>query len=182
MRTIIYAINVSLDGFIEAQDGDIGWGEPSEDLHRYFNDLELEVDVHLYGRRMYEVMSYWKTAAATTDVEAEYAQRWNQVPNVVFSRTLQQVSPPDRLVKDNLAAEIQRLKDQPGKALLVGGAELAGTLLQLDLVDEVRLVVHPVLLGGGKPMFPNANHRLRLQLMETRSFAGGVVLLRYQRV
>jgi dihydrofolate reductase len=184
MRKIIYAINVSLDGFIEDKDGNIDWSEPSEELHRYFNDLELEVDVHLYGRRMYEVMSYWKTADSNTsapEFETEYARRWKQVANVVFSRTLEGVGEPDRLVRDHVAEEVRRLKAQPGKAMVVGGAGLAASLFESDLIDEVRLAVHPVLLGGGKPMFPSSDHLLRLRLIETRQFNGGVVLLRYQR-
>lgn len=152
MRNVIYAINVSLDGFIEDKDGSIGWSEPTEELHRYFGDLELEIDVHLYGRRMYEVMAgYWSTADTNTaapEYETDYARRWKQVANVVFSRTLEQVSEPDRLVKDNVAEEIRRLKAQPGKAMVVGGAGLAASLMQLDLVDEVRLAVHPVILYG----------------------------------
>jgi dihydrofolate reductase len=185
MRNIIYAINVSLDGFIEDKDGSIDWSEPSEELHRYFGDLELEVDVHLYGRRMYEVMTYWKTADTNTsapEYETEYARRWKQVANVVFSHTLEQVSEPDRLVSENVAEEIRRLKAQPGKAMLVGGAGLAAGLMQLDLVDEVRLAVHPVILGGGKPMFPSLDQMLRLRLIETRLFEGGIVLLKYQRI
>ena len=186
MRNVIYAINVSLDGFIEDKDGSIGWSEPSEELHRYFNDLELEIDVHLYGRRLYENMAgYWPTAdtnLSAPDYEIEYARRWKQAANVVFSRTLEQVSAPDRLVRDNVAEEIRRLKAQPGKAMVVGGPGLAASLLQLDLVDEVRLVIHPVILGGGKPMFPSLDHLLRLRLMETRPFKSGVVILRYQRI
>jgi dihydrofolate reductase len=186
MRNVIYAINVSLDGFIEDKDGNIGWSDPTEELHRYFNDLELEIDVHLYGRRMYEIMAgYWPTADANTsapEYETEYWRRWKQVANVVFSRTLEQVSEPDRLVRDNVAEEIRRLKAQPGKAMVVGGAGLAASLMQLDLVDEVRLAVHPVILGGGKPMFPSSDQMLRLRLIETRQFKGGVVLLRYQRL
>lgn len=184
MRKIIYAINVSLDGFIEDKHGNIDWSDPTEELHRYFGDLELEVDVHLYGRRMYEVMAYWKTADKNTsapDYETEYAQRWQQVATVVFSRTLEQVPEPDRLIKDNVAEEIQRLKAQPGKAMVVGGPGLAASLMQLDLIDEVQLAVHPVILGGGKPMFPSLDQMLRLQLVETRQFKGGVVLLKYQR-
>lgn len=186
MRNVIYAINVSLDGFIEDKDGSIGWSEPTEELHRYFGDLELEIDVHLYGRRMYEVMAgYWPTADTNTsapEYEIEYARRWKQVANVVFSRTLEQVSEPDRLVRDNVADEIRRLKAQPGKAMVVGGAGLAASLMQLDLVDEVRLAVHPVILASGKPMFPRSDQMLRLRLIETRQFKSGVVLLRYQRI
>lgn len=185
MRNVIYAINVSMDGFIEDKDGDIGWSEPSEELHRYFGDLELEIDVHLYGRRLYEAMAgYWPTAdtnPSAPDYEIEYARRWQQVANVVFSRTLEQVPEPDRLVRENVAEEIRRLKAQPGKDMVVGGAGLAASLLKLDLVDEVRLVVHPVILGGGKPMFPGLDHMLRFRLIETRQFKSGVVLLRYQR-
>ncbi len=186
MRTVIYAINTSLDGFIEDQAGSIGWSEPSEELHRYFNDLELEIDVHLYGRRMYETMVvYWPTAdanPAAPDYEVEYARRWQQAANVVFSRTLEQVREQDRLVRDNVAEEIRRLKAQPGKAMIVGGPSLAASLMQLDLIDEVRQIIHPVILGGGKPMFPSLDHLLRLRLIDTRQFENGVVILRYQRI
>ncbi|MBL8147799.1 MAG: dihydrofolate reductase [Anaerolineae bacterium] len=185
MRTVIYAINVSIDGFIEDKNGEIGWSEPSEELHRYFGDLELEIDVHLYGRRMYETMAgYWPTAdtnLSAPEHEIEYARRWKRVANVVFSHTLEQVREPDRLVRENVAEEIRRLKAQPGKAMVVGGAGLAASLMKLDLIDEVRLAVHPVILGGGKPMFPSLDDMLRFRLIETRQFKGGVVLLRYQR-
>ena len=186
MRNVIYAINVSVDGFMEDQQGRIDWSEPSEELHRYFNDFELEIDVHLYGRRMYETMvSHWPTADANPsapDYEIEYARRWQQAANVVFSRTLEHVREQDRLVRDNVAEEIRRLKAQPGKSMFVGGPGLAASLFQLDLIDEVRLIIHPVILGGGKPMFPSLDHLLRLRLVETRQFKSGVVALHYQRL
>lgn len=185
MRTVIYAINASLDGFIEDKDGSLGWSEPSDELFRYFIDFEHEIDTHLYGRRLYENMAgYWPMAdsnPAATDDQIEFARRWKQATNVVFSRTLEQVREPDRLVRDNVAEEIRRLKAQSGKPMLVGGPGLAASLMQLDLIDEVRLIIHPVILGGGKPMFPSLDHLLRLRLMETRQFESGVVILRYQR-
>lgn len=185
MRNVIYAINVSLDGFIEDKDGSLGWSEPSDELFRYFIDLEFEIDTHLSGRRMYETMaSHWPTAdrmPGATEDQIKFARRWQQATNVVFSRTLERVREQDRLVRDNIAEEIRRLKAEPGQAMVVGGPGLAASLLQLDLVDEVRVIIHPVILGGGKPMFPSLDHLLRLRLVETRQFKSGVVALHYQR-
>lgn len=139
MRNVIYAINVSLDGFIEDKDGSIGWSEPTEELHRYFGDLELEIDVHLYGRRMYEVMAgYWSTADTNTaapEYETDYARRWKQVANVVFSRTLEQVSEPDRLGRDNVAEEIRLIKALPGKAMLYNVPQNSDSKMKQRSVD-----------------------------------------------
>lgn len=185
MRKIIYAMLVSLDGFIEAADGNILWTNPDEELHRHFNERERQIGLFLYGRRMYENMAaYWPTAdedPSAPDFVKEYARIWRDKPKIVFSRTLQRVEWNARLVRGDIAEEVRRLKAEPGKDMSVSGAGIASTFLQLGLIDEVCLYVHPVLLGGGKPMFAGFHEPISLQLVETRQFGRGVLLLRYQR-
>jgi dihydrofolate reductase len=185
MRDIIYGLNVSLDGYIEDANGTLEWSVPDEELHRYFNDLEKEIDVHLYGRGLYEIMAgYWPTAhtdPSAPDFVIEYAHIWQNIPMIVFSRTLEEVGENARLVRGNIAEEVKKLKAQPGKSMVVGGASLAASFMQLDLIDEYQLLIHPVILGGGKPMFGAADVKINLQLVETRRFESGIVLLRYRR-
>jgi dihydrofolate reductase len=184
MRKVIYAMSVSLDGFIEAADGDLSWSYPDEELHQHFNAREREISVTLYGRGMYEIMSaFWPTADENPSApqhEIEYARIWKAKPKVVFSTTLEQVGWNARLVRGNIAEEVNRLKEQPGNDMLVSGAGIAATFMRLGLIDEYHLYMQPVVLGGGKPMFGLLRDRIYLQLVETRRFGGGVVLLRYQ--
>lgn len=184
MRDVIYGLNVSLDGYIEDANGTLEWSVPDEELHRYFNDLEKKIDVHLYGRGLYEIMAgYWPTAdtdPSAPDYVIEYAHIWQNIPMIVFSRTLEDVGENARLVRGNIAEEVKKLKAQPGKAMVVGGASLAASFMQLDLIDEYQLLIHPVILGGGKRMF-TTDVKLNLRLVETRRFGSGVVLLRYRR-
>jgi dihydrofolate reductase len=177
-------MSVSLDGFIEATDGDLSWSFPDAELHHYFNERESTIDTHLYGRRLYEVMAaYWPTAdenPSAPEYEIEYAHIWKNKLKVVFSKTLDQVGWNSRLVRGNIAEEVSKLKEQPGKDMSVDGANLASTFVQLGLIDEYCLYVHPIILGSGKSMFPQLHDRINLQLVETRTFGSGVVLLRYQ--
>jgi dihydrofolate reductase len=177
-------MSVSLDGYIESPN-DHTWSIPDEELHRHFNDLEAATDLFLYGRGQYEVMAaYWPTAEdnpAASEVEREYARIWQPKPKIVFSTTLEQVGWNSRLVRGNVAEEAGRLKAQPGLTMSVGGPGLASSFMQLGLIDEYRLYVHPVILGGGKPMFPQMREKIALRLVETHTFGSGVVLLRYQR-
>lgn len=184
MRKVIYSMFVSLDGFIEGPNRDLDWHIVDEELHKYVNDQERGIDTHLYGRRMYEVMSYWQTAdtnPSSPEYEVEYAHIWKSIPKIVFSKTLERVEGNARLVRENIAEVIAKLKEQPGKDLGLGGANIAATFLRLGLIDEYRLYVHPVVLGGGAPMFPALDDRINLRLVETRAFGSGVVLLRYQQ-
>src|SRR5512135_1342133 len=143
MSKLIYGFSVSLDGFIEDARGGLDWTVPDETLHRHFNERERSAGGVLYGRRLYELMSaYWPTAdqdPSAPDVIKEYARIWQSEPKVVFSRTLQSVAHNARLVRDDLAGEVARLKAQPGGDILVGGASLAASLMQLDLIDEYGL-------------------------------------------
>jgi dihydrofolate reductase len=182
MRKLIYSMGVSLDGFIAGPDGEIDWSAPDEELHRFHNQQTLELGAHLLGRRLYEVMLYWETAdqQPLAPEHLEFAGIWKALPKVVFSRTLESVEGNARLATDDPAAEVARLKDEPGKDLAVGGAGLSGALIAAGLVDEYRLFVSPAVLGGGTRFFPD--RRIDLELVETRTFGSRVVYLRYRNV
>jgi dihydrofolate reductase len=184
MGRLIYSMGVSLDGFIAGPGGEIDWSAPDEELHRFHNRQMREVAVHLCGRRLYEEMVYWETAdqsPAAGEPELEFARIWQGVPKIVFSTTLHSVEGNATLVRGDLAARVAELKEQPGQDLAVGGAGLAASCIELDLVDEYRLFVSPVVLGGGTPYFPAVAQPIDLELVETRTFASRVVYVRYRR-
>jgi dihydrofolate reductase len=183
MGKVLYSMNVSLDGYIEDPKGSIEFSAPDDDVHRLENEQARQAAAFLFGRRLYEVMEEpWTTAASRDDlpdVEAEFARAYVETPRIVFSDTLQSVPEGVRLVRSNDAvAEVTRLKRQTEGELDLGGASLAASLV--DLVDEFRLYVMPVVVGGGKPFFA-ARKKLRLRLAEHRAFASGAVYLRYER-
>jgi dihydrofolate reductase len=185
MRKLIYSMGVSLDGFIAGPDGEIDWSAPDEELHRFHNQQMREIGAHLCGRRLYEVMTYWETADENPSIpehELEFARIWKDTPKIVFSKTLEKVEGNARLVRDDAAEEVARLKQQPGKDLAVGGAGLASTCIKLGLIDEYRLFVSPVVLGGGTPYFPALDERINLELIETQTFGSRVMYVRYRRV
>jgi dihydrofolate reductase len=184
MRSVTYSMGVSLDGYIVGPDGTFDWTAPDKDVFRFWIDEIRGVDVHLMGRRLYETMLYWETADANPsldDAEREWAALWNPLPKVVFSRTLKAVEGSARLANGGLAAEIERLRTEPGEGeIAIGGATLAAEAAGLGLIDEYRIVVYPVLVGGGIPYFPHGEHRVDLDLVETRTFNSKVVYLRYR--
>jgi len=186
LRNLIYSFGVSLDGFIAGPNGDIDWSAPDEELHRFHNQQARELGAHLLGRGLYEVMRYWETAEeenpSAPEHELEFARIWKAMPKIVFSTTLEEVEGNTRLVRDGVAEEVARLKEQPGKDLAVGGAGLASTCIKLGLVDDYRLFVSPVVLGSGTPYFPALDERIDLELVETRTFGSRVVYSRYRRV
>jgi dihydrofolate reductase len=183
MRKLIYCMLVSLDGFIEDISGSLRWHRIDEELHRHFNELDRSSGAFLYGRRLFESMaSFWPTAdqdAAAPDYIVDYARIWREKPKFVFSRSLKSVGHGAKLVKGDAVKEIIRLKAEPGGDLSVGGADLAATCIRHGLIDEYLLYVNPVVLGGGKPMFPAAL-KLPLELKESRTFGSGVVRLHYR--
>jgi dihydrofolate reductase len=184
MRKLIYSMGVSLDGFIAGRNGDIDWAAPDEELHRFHNLQTRDIAAHLCGRRLYQTMLPWETTDETTwsPLELEFARIWKALPKVVFSTTLDRVEGNARLARNGVAEEIARLKEQPGEGLLsIGGAGLAAAAIGLGLVDEYRLFVSPVVLGGGTPYFPPTENSLNLDLVETRTFGSRVVYARYQR-
>ena len=184
MRKIIYSMLVSLDGFIEGPNRELGWHVIDEEFHTFVNEQQGEFDTYLYGRRLYETMRYWETADKNPSApayELEFARIWQRMPKIVFSKTLEQVQGNARLVRDNIVEEITRLKAQPGKNMDLGGPNLASTFIRLGLIDEYRLFVQPIILGNGTPFFPTLDNPIKLRLVETHTFSSGVVYLRYRR-
>jgi dihydrofolate reductase len=180
MRRLIYGLGASLDGFIADRDGAIDWSAPDPELHRFHNEQGRETGAHLYGRRMWETMRPWGDEGfATAEPEREWAEIWKATPKIVFSTTLESVEGNATLVRERAREEIARLKQQPGKDLGLGGAGLAASVV--DLIDEYRLYVNPVILGAGTPFFPPTSERIPLELLETRTFGSRVVYLRYVR-
>lgn len=187
MRSVTYSMNASLDGFIVGPDGGFDWTGPDDDLFRFATDELRQVGVHLMGRRLYETMLYWETAAEQDppldDLKLEWAALWNPLPKVVFSTTLSTVQGHARLASGSLAEEIERLRSEPGEGdIAIGGAPLAAEAAALGLIDEYRPRIHPVLVGGGIPYFPRNERRVDLELLETRTFPSNVHCLRYRVV
>ena len=181
---LIYSMGVSLDGYIAGPGGEFDWSAPDDELHRFHNEQTLELGAHLCGRRLYEVMVYWETAHEQPGVgatELEFARTWQALPKIVFSTTLERVEGNARLAAGSVAEEVAALKAEPGKDLAVGGAGLASTCIELGLVDEYRLFVNPVVVGGGTPFFPPLADRVDLELIETRTFGSRVIYERYRR-
>ncbi|MEU6004094.1 dihydrofolate reductase family protein [Streptomyces sp. NPDC047197] len=184
MRSVTYSMNVSLDGYIAGPDGGIDWGAPDAEVFRFWIDEIRGIDVHLLGRRLYETMLYWETAdqdPSLDEANLEWAGLWKPLPKVVFSTTLSEVQGNARLLSGGLAEEIERLRAEPGDGeIAIGGATLAAEAAAAGLIDEYRVVVHPVLVGGGIPFFPQHERQVNLELVETRTFASKAIYLRYR--
>jgi dihydrofolate reductase len=185
VRKVIYSMSVSLDGFIAGPGGEIDWGAPDDELHRFHNDRVRGLSAHLLGRRLYETMLYWEDDAErdppATETTLDFARIWRPLPKIVFTRTLTQVQGERvRLAQGTPAEELERLKTEPGEGDIgVGGAGLAAELIAAGLVDDFQLFVVPIVLGAGTRYFPPLEHRIPLELVERREFAGGVQYLRY---
>ena len=184
MRSVIYSMGVSLDGYIVGPDGEITSWAPDEELWRSVKDEIRGVGVHLMGRGLYETMLYWETAdqdQTFDDAEIEWTALWRPLPKVVFSRTLSAVRGNARLASGGLVEEIERLRAEPGEGdIAIGGATLAAEAAAAGLIDEYRIRVYPVLVGGGIPYFPRRERHVDLELVETRTFSSKVVYLRYR--
>jgi dihydrofolate reductase len=185
MRPLIYSMGVSLDGYIAGPRGEGDWAAPDAELHRFHNEQARELDLHLLGRRLYQVMAYWETAEernpSAPEHELEFARIWKELPKIVFSKSLEAVEGNTRLSRNDPVEEVRRLKEQEGGPIAAGGATLAASLTAHGLIDEYHLFVSPVVLGGGTPYFAGDAH-IDLQLLETRTFSSRVVYLRYRRV
>jgi dihydrofolate reductase len=180
---LIYLMNVSLDGYVETPNHSLDWAVVDDELHSWFNDQTRQLDASLYGRRLYELMAaHWPTAESdpsTTETEREFARIWNAMPKIVFSSTLESVEWNSRLVRGDIDEELAQLRTEFDGDLAVGGATLASAFIQRGLVDEYRLVVHPVILGAGTPFWPQLDAPIRLRLTDTHRFASGVLYLGY---
>jgi len=177
-------MNVSLDGYIAAPGDDLGWSEPSDALFQWWLEQEQAISLFLYGRRLWETMSaYWPTGDQQPDATADqiaFARNWRDTPKVVFSSTVDKVDGNARLFTGDAVAEITRLKAEDGGPIRVGGAALAGAAMRAGLIDEYTMVTHPVVLGSGKPFFAELHSWAKLNLVETLTLPGGVVMTRYE--
>jgi len=188
MRSVILQIDLSIDGFIGASDGDTSWITSDDSMNQDASDLLNTADTIILGRVAYQMFSaYWPFADITAPtIHSKIAAQVNHADKLVFSRTLESVEwgtwNNARVVNGNVAEEIARIKAVPGKNLLLyAGAGIISTFIELDLIDEYRLRVHPVILGGGLPIFERVEDRRKLKLVQTKSYANGAALLDYVR-
>jgi dihydrofolate reductase len=180
MVDLVYTANASVDGYTEDADGRIDWSAPDEEVFSFIRELERPAGTYLYGRRTYETMLYWESAIPDEGYVREFAEMWRDADKVVYSRSLDSVSSArTRLEHEFDPAVVRSLKAAAARRITIAGANLAGQALAAGLVDELRLLTIPVVLGGGKPWLPKGLS-LPLRLMETRRFASGVVYLRYR--
>jgi dihydrofolate reductase len=180
---LIYSAIASLDLYINDTSGKFEWAAPDREVHRHVNDSQRHVGTYLYGRRMYDIMVFWETAADEPDeVFNDYAKIWRAADKIVFSRSEVDLrSQRTRVHHDFDVDFIRTLKQQATADLSIGGAELAGAALQAGLIDEIHLYLNPVIIGGGQPAIPGGL-RQKLELIGERRFASGVVLVQYRCV
>jgi dihydrofolate reductase len=180
---LIYSAIASLDGYVADERGNFDWAAPDEEVHSFVNDLERPAGTYLYGRRMYETMVYWETVptdAGGHPVAREFAEIWQSAAKIVYSRELTSVSSSKtRIERDFDPDAVREMKASSDRDITVGGPHLAADAIKAGLVDECRLFVTPVVVGGGNPALPDGVH-LRLELLDERRFGSGVVYLRYR--
>jgi dihydrofolate reductase len=180
---LIYSMGVSVDGFIADREGRFGWTVPSEEQFRFHIAEVRELGGFLLGRRLYETMLVWETDPSMRDDEpgAAFADAWGAIPKVVFSRTLDSVRGNARLAEASVAEEAAAALAATDKDVAIGGAGLAAQAIELGLVDELRILRHPVVVGGGTPFLPPVTDDIALDLIETRTFGSRVIYERYGR-
>ena len=182
MAKLIYSAIASADGYTEDAAGSFDWAAPDEELLSFVNDLERPVGTYLYGRRMYETMLYWETAHTAPGQPSpvrEFTSIWQAADKIVFSKTLESVPSASTRIERNFdPGMVRQLKSAAEQDLTVGGADLAGQAIKAGLVDELQLLLVPVVVGGGKRALPNGV-RSDLELLDTQRFASGAVYLRY---
>ena len=182
MARLIFSAIASLDGYTADEAGKFDWAAPDAELHAFVNDLERGVGTHLYGRRMYQTMAVWETmdVSAEPDVMRDYAGIWRAADKVVYSRTLAAASTPKTRIEREFDPEaVRRMKETAERDISVGGPGLAAHALRAGVVDEIQLVLVPVVVGGGTRALPDGL-RADLDLLDERRFASGAVYLRYQ--
>lgn len=183
MGKVIFLMNVSVDGYIETADHSLDWATTDDELHGWFNERLRSTEVSVYGRRLFELMNgYWPTVESDPEATAtmhEFGRIWNAKPKVVVSRSMQTAPPGWRLTSGDPESILEELRRDFSGDIEIAGPTLAADFIRRGLVDEFQLVVHPVILGGGKPYFPDLERPARLRLLETRTFASGVVFLRF---
>jgi dihydrofolate reductase len=191
MRKIISLIHVSLDGFAAGLNGELDWIAYNDEIEQYAHAMHDVTDAVIWGRNTYQIMAgYWLTVPGNPDstpAERNHARWLEEATKIVVSRTLDSVEWNNArntvLIKDNITEEINRIKQQPGKDIwFLGSPGLLRTFMQLDLIDEYRFNVNPVILGSGQSLFDDVNTKLSLKLLEARPFKTGSVVLRYEPV
>jgi dihydrofolate reductase len=180
---LIYSMGVSVDGFIADREGAFGWSVPSDEQFAFHLEQVRELGGYLCGRRLYETMLVWETDPSLRDSElgAAFADVWSALPKIVFSRTLDGVQGNARLAEASVADEVAAALDATDKDVSIGGAGLAAAAIGLGLVDELRILRYPVIVGGGTPFLPPVTADVRLDLVETRTFGSRVIYERYAR-
>ena len=182
MAKLIYLTIASLDGYVADEDGNFDWGEPDEEVHTFINDLARPVGTHLYGRRMYEVLVAWENLSLADQPPyiRDFAEIWRAADKIVYSKTLETVSSAKtRLERDFDPEAVRELKASADRDLAVAGPELAGQAIKAGLVDELQLVLAPIMVGGGTEAFPSGV-RQELELLDERRFGNGMAFLRYR--
>ena len=183
MGKLIYLLNTTLDGFVEGPGHSLDWPVIDEVLHAWFNEQERSTAASFYGRGMWETMSpYWPTAEsdpAATPAMKEYGRLWVDTPKIVFSSTLESVEGNARLAAGDIRTELAKAREEYSGDLAVSGATLASAFIRAGLVDEYRLVIHPVVIGRGTPYFPEMDEPIRLRQIDSKRFASGVLYLAY---
>jgi dihydrofolate reductase len=183
MGELIYTAITSLDGYVEDEEGKFDWAEPDEEVHAFVNDRERGAATYLYGRRMYETMVGWETdptLAERSPLMAAFAKIWRAADKVVYSTTLETVSTARTRIERAFQPDaVRTMKARAGRDLTVGGPNLAAHAFEASLVDECRLFLVPVVVGGGKRALPEGG-RMNLELIEERDFGNGTVYLRYR--
>jgi dihydrofolate reductase len=182
MSRLVYTAIASLDGYVADAEGKWDWSVPSDEVHAFVNDIERAAGTMLYGRRMYEVLRAWETLGVEPDEPAvirDFGELWRAADKVVYSSTLRSVETArTRLERTFDPDAVRALKASTDRPLSIGGPTLAATALRAGLVDEIHLLLSPVVVGGGTPALPS-DLRLDLSLLDTRRFANGVVHVHY---
>jgi dihydrofolate reductase len=179
MAKLIYSAITSLDGYVEDKHGGFDWAAPDEEVHRFINGLERQISTYLYGRRMYDTMSYWQSDREMSPVSQEFAEIWRAADKIVYSRSLERIwIPRARIERAFDPVAIKEYKNFWAGDVSIGGAELAGRAIAAGLVDECHLFLVPAVVGGGKRALPD-DVRLDLELLDEHRFGSGVVHLHY---
>jgi len=182
MAKLVYSAIASLDGMVEDAHGDFGWAAPDDEVHAFVNDLERRIGTYLLGRRLYETMAPWETMPldGASSVIRDFAEIWRAADKIVYSTTLHAATTERTRVEPTFDPEaVRELKRRADRELGVGGGTLAAQALAAGLVDELGLLLVPVVVGSGKHALATPRFT-QLELLDTRRFASGVVYLRYR--
>jgi dihydrofolate reductase len=189
MAKLIYMMNTSLDGYVAERDGKFDWSVPTAELFATYNELLRPIGTYLYGRRMYETMAVWDTAhlepggppfsPGLLELEREFAQRWRAADKIVFSSTLTHATTSRTRIERAFDPDpIRQLKATSERDITVGGPHLAAAMIAANVVDELHVFVHPIIVGGGNHWLPR-DVRMPLELVSERRL-GRVVYMKYQ--